>query len=170
MPTIGDAIRTREQADRAAKYESSWTIKLHAVPNPTRDAEEGIVAMRDIYSALTDQPIAAWQREPVIVDENYCSGEALGAPLGRGLMIRRCQYDDAGNPRDGWPRELTVATAGLPAMQVEVRLCSDMPLSRTSDRWTLDSPLAVAVRSNGGREPIRRAIVERFARLGYTEY
>jgi len=169
MPTLGDAIRDREMADRQAKYESFWTVKLHIVPYRAQDVEEGIAAMRDIYTALSRQPVEAWQREAVAVDDAECFGETLGA-AGRGLMIRRYELDSWGNPRDGWPRELHVSTAGLPSMQIAVRLASDMPLSRTPQPWTLTTPMTVEIHSNDEREAIRRAIVDRFGRLGYTEW
>ena len=168
MPTLGDAIRTREQADRATKYESDWRLYLHIEPYRSRDAEEGIAAMRDIYNALADQPIASWQREAVW-DADNVSAETLGEPIGRGLIVRRCQYPDAGNPRDGWPRDLDVATAGLPSLHISAQLSNDSPYFQTYDNWQLASGLTFSIRSNGDRKRIRDAIVERFAPLGYVD-
>src|SRR5947209_7584364 len=94
-----EAIRTRAAADRAATYESEWTVLLHQEPRVGTDADAGVGAMRDVYNALTSDPITSWQRETLAAEENV-STEVVGAPIGRGLVVDACQYPDAGNPRD----------------------------------------------------------------------
>jgi hypothetical protein len=163
------SIQAREHADRFAKYESSWTLWLHIEPYRPHDAEEGIAAMRAVYVALSDQLISEWQREALSCDDPELSLEALGAPIGRGLLVRRGHYDSAGNPRDGFPRDLHVSTAGLPSLYIRVRFTNDSPLYRCSDGWGLDQWLQFSIGSSGAREPIRRAIVDAFAQLGYVE-
>ncbi|HEY2746950.1 MAG TPA: hypothetical protein VGL86_20145 [Polyangia bacterium] len=94
-----------------------------------------------------------------------------GTSDGRGIVVRH-EAQDGGNPRDGWPKSIYAATAGLPSLHCSVELacgCVGMP----SDEPTLLQHRLMFDIHGGApwpqQEALWRVLAARFARLGYRD-